>query len=301
MRYLEQLIDEARSLSGNQRYDADSGVSQRTFRQFFQNAQDFIVREVVLSKCKYFQESESVTVVPSQELYDYPDNCYLQGIDTIQWSSDGRDWGTPLVKNIAKDKMSTQSGHAYGYLLSRRGYKLSPPLSSGYLLVTSNIEPKRIEKRSGKVVSTTGTPITSITLDGNYAGHDPTYLNQFRSITVFGADGSIKVASVPITAASGTTVTVTSYTLGSGETISAGDFVLAEGGTTNIPDLDKTFESFLILHSVYQAKYGDSSQWSKATKEDVADHARQIIGVLGSMSEDVTQVPILNTDFMMID
>lgn len=301
MRYLELLIDEVRSETGNQRYDADSGVSQRTMRQRLQNAQDFIIRAVVLSKSKYFLEPSTVTVVSGQETYDYPENCYMQGIDTIQWSSNGINWSDPLIKNIPKDKITTQNGYPFGYIAERRGIKLCPPISSGYLLVTANISPKRLEKRSGKISAVTGTPITSLTLDATYAGHDPTYLNQFQSITIVGADGSPKTDSIPITAVSGTTVTVTSYTLASGEAVAAGDYVLAQGNSTNLPDLDDTFESFLILHATYQTKYGDSSQWTQATKDDVKDHAQQIISVLGSMAEDVVQIPIISTDYLIID
>lgn len=301
MRSLELLIDEVRAETGNQRYDSDSGVSQRTMRQRFQNAQDYLVRAIVIAKTKYLQESTTVTVVSGQETYSYPSRCFMQGIDTIKWSTDGVNWSQELYKNIPKDKISTSVGFPFGYIAGKSGYKLCPPISSGYLLVTYNQSPKRLEKKSGKISAVTGTPITSLTLDSAFAGHDPTYLNNFQSITIIGSDGTVKVASMPISAVSGTTVTVTSYTLASGEAVAAGDYVLAEGNSTNVCELDDTCESFLILHANYQTKYGDSSQWTTAVKEDLREHARQIIDILGTLGEDVTQVPIINTDFMMID
>ena len=300
MRYLEILIDRAREASGETRYSSDSGKSQKQFTQFFQNAQDFIVREIILSKSKYLTTRTIRSVVSGQEEYSYQSDAFMNNIDTIQWSTDRSSWGDALVRCIAKDQGISQNGYPFGYIPTQDGYILTPPISNGYLLESYSRRPKRLEKRSGLVVSTTGTPITSITLDASYTGHDPTYLNQFSSITVVDRNGRPIVASIPITSVSGTTITLPSYTLASGESISAGDYILAEGNTTNLPGYDDTFESFLILHATYQAQYGASSQWSEATLKDVSTHAKQIIDVLGTLSEDVVQVPIINTDFLSI-
>lgn len=299
MRYLEQLIDRARELSQNTRYDANSGISQKTFVQFFQNAQDFVMREVVNSKSKYFLHPLIVPIVGGQQDYDYPDDIILQGIDTIEWSDDLQTWLT-LEKNITKDRTVTIVGYPYGYYLTRTNYILTPPIQYGWLRVTYNRRPKRLEFRAAQVSSTTGAPITSITTNGSFANQDMDYINQFSSITVVGKDGAIKVADMPITSASGTTIVVPSYTLASGESIVSGDYILAGGNSTNVPNFDDMVESFLILHATYQAKYGDSSQWSKATKDDVMNHFKQIIAAFSTLSEDVNHIGIINTDYLAL-
>lgn len=299
MRYLEQLIDRARELSQNTRYDANSGVSQKMFVQFFQNAQDFITREVVSSKSKYFIKPTLVSVVSGQEEYAYPSDIILQGIDTIEWSQDSQSWMF-LEKNISKDRISSVSGWPYGYMLTREKIILTPSITGGTLRITYNKRPKRLEKRSAKVTSTVGSPITAINTDGTWASQELSYIGEFDSITIVGANGVIKVANIPISSVGVNVINIPSYTLGSGEAIAAGDYVLASGNAANVPDFDDMVESFLVLHATYQAKYGDSSQWSKAVQDDVASHFGQIKDCFGTLNEDFAHVPIISTDFLSL-
>lgn len=299
MRYLEQLIERARELSQNTRYDANSGVSQKMFVQYFQNAQDFICREVVTQKSKYLLKKTTVPVVSNQEEYDYPSDIILQGIDTIEWSDDGSSW-IFLEKNIPKDRFTTTSGYPFGYVLTREKIVLSPPVQSGTLRITYNGRPKRLESRSAKVSSVTGTPITAIVTDTTFSAADLDYIDQFSSVTVIGKDGTIKVASLPISGLSGSSVVIPSYTLASGEAIASGDFILAGGVSANVPQWDDMIESFLILHSTYQAKYGDSSTWSKTVQDDVAAHFKQISACFATLSDDFNHIPIINTDYLTL-
>lgn len=297
MRYLEQLIDRSRELSQNTRYDANSGVSQKMFVQFLQNAQDFITREIITQKSKYLLKKSIVAVVNGQEEYDYPSDIVLQGIDTLEWSTDQISW-TFMEKNIPKDRFTTTTGYPFGYICTREKVVLTPPVTGGYLRFTYNGKPKRLESRSAKVLSVVGTPITSINTDSAYTAQDLTYVSEFDSITVISKAGVIKVANMPITSTGTNVITIPSYTLGSGEAIAAGDFILAGGLSANIPQFDDLIESFLILHTTYQAKYGDSSQWSKAVAEDVASHFKQLSACFGTLSEDFNHIPILNSDYL---
>jgi hypothetical protein len=298
MRRLELLIEIARENTQNSRYDANSGISQRRFAQMFQNAQDFIVRSAVNAKSKMFLTQELVTVVNDQEEYSYPADIYMQNIDTMEWSSNGTNDYITLERCITKDRYTRQTGYPFGYWTRNTGYCMTPPLTSGTLRVNYIKNPKRLEKRSGEVVSTTGTPITSITIDTGDASHDPDYINKFSYISIVDKYGNIKADNIPITAASGGTITVASYTLGSGETISAGDFVICDQNSCNIPQMSDILESVLIKHVEYQVRYGDSSKWSAETKQDLNESVMQIIESFGKNTDDITQVPIINTDFL---
>ena len=112
--------------------------------------------EIVNSKSKFQLEKATVTVVSNQSEYDYPSDIILQGIDTIQYSTDGVNWGRPLVKTISADRRTVSKGNPYGYTLNRDSYELIPPISNGYLLLTYNKRPKRLEKRSAKVTVVNG-------------------------------------------------------------------------------------------------------------------------------------------------
>jgi hypothetical protein len=297
MRYLEQLIDRARELSQNTRYDANSGISQKMFVQYFQNAQDFITREIVTQKSKYLLKKSIIPVVNGQEEYDYPSDIILQGIDTVEWSQDQRSW-VFLEKNISKDRFTSTTGYPFGYVTNRNKIVVTPSMAYGYLRITYNGKPKRLESRSALVASTTGTPITAITVNTAFADQDMSYINQFDSITVVSKAGVVKVENMPITSASSATIVVPSYALASGEAIAAGDYILAGGLACNVPQFDDLVESFLILHATYQAKYGDSSQWSKEVSADVGSHFKQLSDCFGTLSDDFNHIPILNADYL---
>ena len=86
--------------------------------------------------------------------------------------------------------------------------------------------------------------------------------------------------------------------MGAGESVAAGDYVLAGGDTVNIPEFDDLAESFFIIHANYQAKFGDSSQWTNQAKEEMAAHAARLVQKFATVSEDVVQVPIINFDYL---
>lgn len=297
MRRLELLIEIARENTQNSRYDANSGISQRRFVQMFQNAQDFIVRSAVNAKSKMFLTQELVTVVSGQEEYSYPTDIYMNNIDTLEWAQNSSDYIT-LERCITKDRYTRQTGYPFGYWTRNTGYLMTPPLETGTLRVNYIKNPKRLEKRSGEVTGTTGTPITAISLDTGDASHDPDYINKFSYISVVDKYGVMKADNIPITAASGGTITVSNYTLGSGESISAGDFVICDYNSCNIPQLNDILESFLIKHVEYQVRYGDASKWSQETKQDLNESIMQIIESFGKNTDDITAVPIINTDFI---
>ena len=54
MKRLELLIDVARAQSQSVRFDADSGVQQNIFVQYFRNAQDSLLKEVMNAKTKFW-------------------------------------------------------------------------------------------------------------------------------------------------------------------------------------------------------------------------------------------------------
>lgn len=309
MRRLELLIDLARELSQNQRFDSNSGVSQTLFTHYFQSAQDSLLKNIVNSKTKFFLKQTGTSNTPTntafpivngQELYSYPSDIYLQNIDTLEWSQNGLNW-IPLDRSITKDRQNIRVGYPFGYWTREDGFLLTPPLQNGYLRVNYIRKPKRLEKRSGKILSVTGAaPITAITLDIADPSQDATYLNKYDSITIVGKNGVQKTATIPITSVVGANITMPAYTLAAGESVAAGDYVLAGPDTVNIPEFPEICETFFIKHANYQAKYGDSSKWSQETKSDMAMCFQEIIDSFKMLTDDVTHVPIINTDYLSL-
>src|SRR5574343_271839 len=127
MRWLELLIEEARALSQNTRYDSDSGVSQDIFVRYFKNAQDFIQRQVISSKSKYFRKSKTFSSVNSQEEYNYPSDIYMQSIELLEYSEDGIHF-IPIDPIYSSERVSNEVGYAYGYQAREKKSLVNPPV-----------------------------------------------------------------------------------------------------------------------------------------------------------------------------
>jgi hypothetical protein len=297
MRRLEILIDLARELSQNQRYDANSGVSQKLFTHYFQSAQDSLQKNLINAKTKFRLVQQVTPVVDGQEQYSYPSDIYLQNIDTLEWSQNNQDW-IPLDRSLTKDRQNVRVGYPFGYWTREDGFMLTPPLESGYLRINYIRKVKRLEKRSGKITTVTGTPITAIVLDASEASYDPNYIALYDSITIVGANGVVKVPSIPITGLTTNTINIPNYTLGTGETVAAGDYVLADGGCVNIAEFPDICESFFIKYANYSAKFGDSSQWTTQARDDMAQSFKEVLDSFALLTDDIQWLPIINTDYL---
>lgn len=297
MRRLEILIDLARELSQNQRYDANSGVSQKLFTHYFQSAQDNLQMQIVNAKTKYRLKQEIVPIVNAQELYSYPTDIYLNNIDTLEWSQNNLNW-IPLDRSLTKDRQNIRVGYPFGYWTRHDGFLLTPPLQFGYLRINYIAKLKRLEKRSGLITTVTGTPITSITLDVAEASYDPSYLALYDYITIVGKDGEQKTPSIPITSLSANVINIPNYTLQTGESVAPGDYVLAGSDTVNIPEFPEICETYLLKYANYQAKFGDSSKWTAEATKDMGMTLDTLLTSFKMLTDDVSYVPITNTDYL---
>lgn len=305
MKRVELLIEEVRELTGNQRYDSNTGISQYVMVRALKNAQAEMYKQIVSSKNDMFKisDSEEIPIVPGQSLYDYPEDLYLQNIETMKWSQDRQNW-LALKKASSKDDLSSQRGNAFSYLLRKNGFMLVPPASNGYLKPSYIQRIPDLEKRSGKIsaVTVAGGEITAITLDVADESNDVTYLNKLMRLCIVDKHGVLKVKNVNFDSIhTGTGV----VTLGSNHELSdidstpaVGDYVTAGPWTYNTSDLPDICEPTIIKHAEYQIRYGDASKWSDAVKEDMAQSFASVIDNLVAPSSDVHEIVISNTDYL---
>lgn len=297
------MISEARRQSNNTRYDANSGVPQATFVQYFQNAQDDLEKEAKSSKGKYFRKyTAPFAVVPNQELYSYPDDIYMQSIDTIEWAQDNINF-LPLFLQYPKDRLSNQNGWAYGYIPNHNGYLLTPTLASGFLRVTYIFSLPRVQIRQGQISAVTqlGDVVSAITVNIASTGFDATAINEQNYLCVVDRDGNqnaINIEYDSINSGTGVLTLTAPHTLSSGETISVGDYICVGTNTINKPLWPDVIESYLIKYAVYQAKLGDSSNWTKAVQDDVRRMIISCVDSLAMPNDDIQQVSITNTNYL---
>jgi|SRR6478736_747750 len=303
MKRVENLITMARKLSMNTRYDADSGIPQDVFVQYFNNAQDALTKEVMNLKTKYFQKTVQVDVVPGQERYDYPFDCFLHGLDTIQWS-DNRlgSYFQVLNRGYIKEKITTQLSYPFSYVPFEDGFDLQPPIGSGLLYVTYMRTVDRLQKRAGQITVATiaGDQLTALSVDPSEDDYDQTEINSENFLCVVDKFGNIKARNVLYDSVSAGVFTLDPFDLESGETISVGDYICVGKNSVNLPSWPDICESYLIKHAVYEAKYGDSSQWSS---EALADMQRCFAGLseaFALLTNDIIEIPITNTDYIAL-
>lgn len=306
MKYLELLIEEARELSGNQRYDANSGVSQAIFVRYFKNAQDALQKAIAIAKSKLLLVESIIPVVNQQEFYAYPSDLYLQNIDTIEWSDSAslENW-VVLNKSISKDRRSNENGWAFGYIPRKDGFLLTPTLVAGNLRVNYIKKLPLLEKRSGRIsaVTVSSGEITAITLNIAEGSFDGTYINKQFALCIVDRNGDRKVLNVQydsVDTVTGVITLASNHVLISGESVAVGDFITVGTDTYNRPDLADICESYLIKHAVYEAKYGDKSNWTKEAINDLAMNIKDLLESFNRPSDDINPIPIINTDYLGI-
>lgn len=301
MRRVELLIDIVRKLSQNTRYDVTSGVPQDVFVQYLNNAQDSLIMEVQNLKTKYFKKQVVVDVVPNQEIYSYPDDCYVEHLDTIQWtdSPTGTYW-TTLYKTTTKEKITIQPGYPFAYVPYNDGIHLNPPITRGKLYMTYVRTPNRLQKRAGKISNFTkiGNNLTVLNLDITESSFDYDEINSENYLCVVDKFGAIKVANILYDSVSSMgNISLSPFALGT-NTLAIGDYVCVGKDVANIPDWDDICEGYIIKHATYEAKMGDSSAWTQEARNDMTAYFQKLSNTFATIRDDIDAIPITNLDYI---
>ncbi len=304
MKNVEQLIDMSRKLTGNTRYDSNSGVPQEVFVQYLQNAQDALIKEITNSNSKYFKKKEIVTVVNGQARYDYPTSCIIQHIDNISWTDSlngNNTYWQPLYKSVEKEAVSITPGYPYSYIPYQDGVYMNPPLQYGFLQFSYLSTVLGAQKKAGKVKSrliATGNILSSLELDPSEKSYDEKEINSDYFLCVTDKIGNIKASNVPYNSITAGVFNLDSYTLPSGQSIDVGDFILVGRYKTNVPQFPDLCESYLLKHMNYEAKYGDSSNWTDKYFQDLERSFASLLYLFATKSSDITEIPITNIDYL---
>ena len=301
MRRLEQLITIARQLSGNTSFDSNSGVPQEVFTQYANNAQDSLMKEVVNLKTKFLLKQKFINVVSGQETYSYPEDIYMQHIDTIQWldQRSGTYYQT-LFKSYVKEKVTTTTSYPFGYVMQNDGFHLNPPINNGVLQLSYIRNLPQLALRAGQISAVTingSNQVTALTVTNNSI-YNETALNDDYFLCVVDKFGVQKAINIEYTFVLNGVFTLNPFTLGDGETVSVGNFVVVGKNKVNLPGWPDICESYLIKHMVYDAKYSDSSPWSTEAKADMAQSFQSLSGSFATLSDDVQDIAITNLDYL---
>ncbi|KHD88835.1 MAG: hypothetical protein OM95_06885 [Bdellovibrio sp. ArHS] len=300
MQRVENLITIIRKMTGNTRYDSDSGIPQDVMVQNLNDAQDFLAKQVHNLKTKFFDITVEVPVVSGQRMYDYPEDCYVRDIDTIQWSdSNSGVYFKTLYKSYTKEKVTRQLGYPFGYLTRHDGIEFNPPVTSGIFYFTYGKTIPKLQKKSGQITVATvaGGNLTALEV-ATTEPYDETEINSDFFLCVCDKYGNVKARNIEYESCAGGIFTLNPFTLGSGDTVAVGDYILVGKNTTNVPEWPDACEPFLRKYAIYQVRYGDASKWSKEALDDMTTEFEMISGVFARPSSDMADIAITNLDYI---
>lgn len=297
---LELLIDMARKMSGNTRYDSNSGIPQDVFTQFFNNAQTDLMNKIIAAKSHYLRDYYDYTVVNGQLLYSYPPNLFMQSIENLSWAQNANQFIVPLTKSYVKERVTSQPGYAYGYIPRETGFELNPPISVGTLQMAFNKKRNKLQFRCGQITAVTvvGSTISALTVavTGSY---DTTELNKYNYLCVCDRNGVQTAKNIVYTSESAGVFTMSSQTLDG--TIAVGDYVLAGKDTVNLPEWPDSVEAYLLKYARYEAKFMDSSVWTTEAAQDMMKTFESILEVFKNPDDDICEIPVTNLDYLSLD
>lgn len=300
MRRVEQLIDQVRKLSNNTSYDSNSGVGQDIMSLYLNNAQDELQKALVNTKSKFLLKTKSIAIVNNQEEYSYPADLYLNNIDTLQWTQDNQSY-INLFKAIMKDRTYILNGYSYGYVTKNTTFLLTPPVQSGSLSMHYIRQLPRMAVRSGKISAVTigSGSLTALSIDIADSSYNPTEIATDNFLCVVDYLGNVKAQAIQYASMTAGVFTLPAHALGT-ETVAVGDYIVIGKNATNLAELPDICEGFLIKYANYQAKYGDSSQWSKVVMEDMSNTLTTLTQSFGDNTDDIIDVSITNFDILQI-
>lgn len=304
MRRLEQLIDICRKETGNTRYDNSyegSGISQAVFVQHFRDAQDSLYMHIVAKKTKFFRKTLEVPVVPMQEFYAWPSDMYVRALETLQWR-DSRYGASPitLLMSYTKEKLAMRTGYAYSYIPSNEGIEMNPPINYGNLYMTYEKKLPNLQKKAGKITAAAiaGGNLTSLEVDGADKIYDQDEINSDFFLCVVDKFGNVKAKDIQYESCANGVFTMNPFAIPAGQSLAVGDFILVGQNSCNVAELPDICEGYLRKYVIYRVRYGDYSAWTKEAKDDLGAYLTEMDDSFGRLSEDISQIPITNYDYL---
>jgi hypothetical protein len=301
-RVIENII---RAETGNQSYTVDDagttteGISNNLILKFINEAVAFVQSRIIAVYPGEFVAENIQNTVIGQEDYYVEDNTFLNNkFISVEYSRDGtEDRYVALVPASLHDR-NTRRGTPYQYI--RRNGKILlnhvPDTNRGKLRVNVYRALDRLNIRRGKITAKT---LTTFTLSAT--GLDKEELNNAQYICVVDSYGAVKDYNVKATFNGTDTLTFASQTLNA----AIDDYVVTGRYQTThlVIDRDNPEQGIALsdrildyctLFAQRRIYATDSSADEINKRSDVAEVLADIIDQFSEMTEDITDVPILD-------
>lgn len=305
-RLVDYLIEDVRDSSENQDFSDTTGIQDREFLRYLNDAQYRIVSKIINKHPSVFIEEYTQDIVSGQENYSIPMTAHMGNkITQVEYSVNGdpTNYGV-LKKTFLSNRASGYyaglvAGYPTHYIRKAGEILLKPVPTRGVLRVNYTKRMPRLDKRRGSVASVTivDDVITSLFLDVATDVVDADTLNKNSRFSIVGAEGDVKAKNVlftSINASSGEVIIPATFTLDDGDTIEVGDYILSGPYSSTHTELDEMVERYLIEYAVMKILERDSNTDIQIQLAILQEIETDILSSYSDMSDDITEIPNIN-------
>ena len=316
---MKYLITAVRRLTENEgTVNANVGISDEEFLQYFNDAQDYLMFGLEFINRKPYTREVKMDSVNAQEAYDLPARTYLgHNVVVVEYALTGNINDYVELRLTTVHERDTTNATPWRYIIRNKQILLNPTPN---LSVTNGIRIQyverldRLDKRRAQVdaITVSSGQVTALTVDIT------DYTNYFSGATAFsdtsilvddyfsivGADGAVKARNIPITAINTSTgvCTITSYTPeATTETGAINDYLVAGTSAVTNTDILTEFESFMIdFCSERIFRRDGNTQEADGMMTKMAIWEEKMANAYRAMSDDVQFVTVLNPRFNIV-
>lgn len=306
MRRVDLLLEDVRKTtrnSDNSNTEASDSFRDEEFLRAFNDAQDRIQALISAKYPEVFVSENVVDVVSGTEEYSIGTRVFLNNrVFFVEYSQTGQVQDYQRLNSKRLFERNSDSGTP-SYYLRREGKILLNPIPdrAGKIRINFERELNDLDRRRASVVSTTGTPLTSISVNTIGATTKLSTLTSGDYICIVDKDGTILAKNIPVSSCtisvvSTSTITIPSHTLGAGETIPAGSFVVIGRETSTHSSLADNLERYLMAFAEARIFELDSSpELSKSRFIEYKQIEGDILDSFADLNRDIENIPILDS------
>ncbi len=309
MRRIDFLLTQARRQTENDEFSDSTGIADIELLQYFNDAQYRMLSLITSVHQNIFvKESASIPVTTDQEVYQLPDDVFLENrISSVEYSHTNLDRDYfKLDPIILAERRPGSRGFPNNYIRRSGKILLSPiPSSStGKLRINYVRRIAELDQRRGRILTVTvddaTNQITELTLDVAQSDFDSEVLLQqdfICAVSKLGVQQMSRISIDSIDANTGVVTIDSSFTFDEGETLTVGDYITSGFDSSTHSELPKICERYLIAYGAWKIFKRDSSEDSFEQRNEIKSMETDILEAFGDTTDDIIYIPQTEGDF----
>ncbi len=309
MRSVTRLIEQVRRQTENEEVTDFTGISDKEFIQYLNDAQYNLQAAIVHQHPRVFIKEKVINAVSDQERYNLPSDCFLKNkVHNVEYSSTGAEDDYYVLKeDTLKSRSSGIAGSPGRYIRLAGQILLTPqPSGSGKIRINYVKRIRELTKAAGKLqagavtISTAGNG--TLNLNSTDLTIETDLLEDAHYLCIVDRFGNPLVSDLEILDISGETLTYRKHTLSDEDVASVtldqtqdGVFITAGPNSTTHTDLDISVERYLLSYAAWKILKRDSSVDSSEALQELTLMQEEIVKSYALISDDLLLIPELNS------